>query len=69
MLAYFPESGRSVYLAGGARRPAAEDFLALQLGFNETGIAETYAETYIAFVANDRTDVSDSRYLGPVALT
>lgn len=69
MLAYFPESGRSVYVAGGARRPAGEDFLALQIGSNETGIAETYAETYIAFVANDRTEVSDSRYLGPVAIS
>ncbi len=68
MLAYFPESGRSVYLAGGARRTAGEDFLALQAGFNDTGTAETYVEAYIAFVSNDRTAVSDSLYLGPVAL-
>jgi hypothetical protein len=69
MLAWFPESGRAVYLAGGARRTAGEDVLALQPGFNDTGLTETYVEAYIAFVANDRTDVTDSLYLGQVVIS
>lgn len=68
MLAYFPESGRAVYLPGGNRRTAGEDVLFLEPGFNHSGITETYAETYIAFISNDRENVSDSLYLGPVAL-
>jgi hypothetical protein len=69
MLAYFPETGRATYLAGGARRTAGEDFLPLYAELNLSGVAETYAETYIAFVSNDRQDVSDSLYLGPLALS
>jgi len=68
MLAYYPESGRALYIAGGARRIAGEDFLPLYPDTNNTRVTETYVETYIAFVSNDRTDVSDSLYLGPVTL-
>jgi len=72
MLAYFPESGRSEYIAGGARRPAGEDFLELHPEVRRVNdlvtYSETYVETYIAFVSNDRTDVSDSLYLGRIEL-
>jgi len=64
MLAYFPESGRSTFVPGGATRSAGEDLLPL----GGVDIEETYAETYIAFVSNDRENVSNSLYLGTVAL-
>jgi hypothetical protein len=68
MLAYYPESRRAEYIAGGARRTAGEDFLPLHTDTNNVNVTETCVETYIAFVSNDRTDVSDSLYLGAVTL-
>ncbi|MES2456731.1 MAG: DUF6266 family protein [Bacteroidota bacterium] len=67
MLAYFPESKRSMAIAGGARRTAEQDFLPLGRS-DDREIPETCVDTYIAFVSNDRESVSNGLYLGRIEL-
>jgi hypothetical protein len=59
LVAYFPETLKSVFLLSGARRTEGIEQLKLP-SFNE----ETIIETYISFIADDRTDVSNSVYTG-----
>ncbi|TKC09496.1 DUF6266 family protein [Pedobacter frigoris] len=68
MLAYLPEIKESVYLDSGARRNEGQDFLMISknYGAKRYPIVVTYAETYIAFVANDRNNISDSLYCGRI---
>ncbi len=65
LLAYFPETKRVAMMPGSARRANGQDSLNLYL---EMGNRETYLEAYIAFISNDREEVSDSRYLGRIEL-
>ncbi|WP_316788437.1 DUF6266 family protein [Pedobacter frigoris] len=68
MLAYLPEVKESVYLDSGARRNEGQDFLMIfkNYGAKRNPKVVTYAETYIAFVANDRDSISNSLYCGRI---
>lgn len=59
LVAYFPETLKSVFVTSGARRTAGTDKLNLP-SFNE----KTVIETYMSFITDDRTDVSNSVYMG-----
>ncbi|WP_158796635.1 DUF6266 family protein [Pedobacter sp. L105] len=59
LLAYFPELNSGESHIGGAQRYIGKDLLAL------SGVEHGYvAEIYISFIANDRSSVSNSIYLG-----
>ena len=61
LLAYFPKLKKSAYMTAGASRYKGTDLL---LVFDiEHG---QFAETYIAFVSNDRKSISNSVYVGKV---
>ncbi|MFP5082054.1 DUF6266 family protein [Pedobacter sp. JCM 36344] len=64
MIAYFPEKERSLVTIGGNARNTGADQLTLP-----PSLKGLRAETYIAFVAADRKQVSDSTYLGSLNLT
>ena len=66
MLAYMPERMKGEFLDSGARRLEGHDSLTIK---KKTGNVyrpdvATYAEVYIAFVANDRNSISNSLYCG-----
>jgi len=63
MIAYFPQENRSVYKIGGNPRSTGADTLTLP-----PSLKGLHAETYMAFVAADRKQVSDSTYLGSLNL-
>ena len=63
LIAYFPEHDRSLVKIGGNARNTGADKLILP-----KSLKNSPAETYMAFVANDRKQVSDSTYLGLVNL-
>jgi len=71
MLAFFPETGKSSYCTSGARRVDRSDVLGLDVHLKNdgTGFDESYVETYIAFVSDDRMEVSNSTYCGRINLT
>lgn len=59
VIAFFPATKKTVFITSGARR--TEGFERLKLpNFRK----DTVIETYMAFNADDRTDVSDSVYTG-----
>lgn len=61
LLAYFPKLKKSAYMTAGASRYKGTDLLVV---FDiEHG---QFAETYIAFVSNDRKSISNSVYVGKV---
>lgn len=61
LLAYFPKLKKSAYMTAGASRYKGTDLLVV---FDvEHG---HFAETYIAFVSNDRKSISKSVYVGKV---
>jgi hypothetical protein len=64
MIAYFPEKERALVRIGGNARDTGADELALP-----PSLKGLHAEIYIAFVAADRKQVSDSTYLGSLNLT
>ena len=59
LLAWFPETEKTVFLTSGARRTDGKERLKLP-SFKD----DTIIETYISFTADDRTDVSTSVYTG-----
>ena len=63
LLAYFPQSKKSIILPSGARRTAEKETLEIP-AFDQ----DTVIETYIAFVADDRMNASNSVYLGQVVI-
>lgn len=63
LLAYFPQTRKSVFITSGAYRTVGKEILQLP-AFEE----ETVVETYMAFVADDRNDASPSVYLGKIIL-
>lgn len=70
LMAYFPDSKHANFIVGGARRTAEMEVLTIYPYL--TPVAEypkdTAVETYIAFISNDRQRVSDSIYLGRLAI-
>ncbi|RZK79207.1 MAG: hypothetical protein EOO92_09780 [Pedobacter sp.] len=61
MIAYFPEEERTIVKIDGNKRNEWSDQLIIP-----PSLVGKYAETYIAFVAADRKQVSDSTYLGSI---
>jgi len=58
LLAYFPDLDKAEYITAGAKRSAGEDFLEIRLSrINER------MEVYMAFISEDRENVSNSVYL------
>ncbi|TCD00134.1 hypothetical protein EZ437_15570 [Pedobacter psychroterrae] len=68
MLAYLPENESAEYLDSGARRSAGQDSLLIGRNYGSVNLPKlnTYAETYIAFVANDRDSITNSYYCGRI---
>lgn len=68
LVAYLPEVKKSVFIDGGARRNEGQDALTIYKNYGSRLHPEpvTYAETYIAFVANDRDSISNSLYCGRI---
>jgi len=66
MLVYLPEIKESRFLDSGARRSELHDVLEIYKNHGSVNrpIMVTYAEVYIAFVANDRNSITDSYYCG-----
>ena len=61
LMAYFPKQEAAIFIYSGARRPEQEATLAIDPSF-----ARKEAETYIAFVSDDRTRIARSVYTGKV---
>lgn len=61
MLAYFPTENESIIEISGARRSAGIDFLRLP-----NALMDKAMELYLAFVSDDRLQVSNSVYLGRI---
>lgn len=68
MLAYCPAAKKASYCLSGARRSAGLDELIAPAERNVQGqlVKEQSIETYIAFISDDRQNISDSVYLGKV---
>jgi hypothetical protein len=63
MLAYFPELDRTIVKISGNARNTGADQMPIP-----PSLKDAHSETYIAFVAADRLQVSDSTYLGSLNL-
>lgn len=61
LMAYFPTLRKAVYLTAGSSRYKGKDLLPI---FDITPGVE--AETYVAFISNDRKSISNSVYSGKV---
>lgn len=59
LLIYFPDSGSSSYMLSGARRHEGKDVLYTPSNRTESGM-----ESYISFMNDDGTEISDSVYAG-----
>jgi hypothetical protein len=70
MLAVMPEIEHVKYVTSGARRSTGEDILEILPFKLIEGIKTyaTFAETYIAFISDDRKSVSNSIYTGRINL-
>lgn len=68
MMAYHPNWERSYSVLSGNRRSVGEDQLSVRFkaDYGETNPEEDFLETYIAFISDDRTEISDSIYTGRV---
>ena len=62
LLAWFPELNETLFTTAGALRSSGTDLLELSPAYRNQ-----QAETYIAFVSQDRESVSNSIYLGTIA--
>lgn len=63
LLAYMPQQENAFYILSGARRAAGQEVLEVP-----TGEAGKVLETYIAFISDDRKQVSLSTYTGQVSI-
>jgi len=61
LLAWFPEISEALFSTAGAHRSTGTDLLPLPPSYRAIA-----AETYIAFVSEDRESVSNSVYLGSI---
>ena len=70
LLAYYPHSRRSDYVIGLALKNQGNATLQKRLGQNKKpdGSSVEVVETYLAFISNDRQQVSDSVYTGQIVL-
>jgi len=70
MVAYLPDTMQAAYTVGAARRTAGTDVLGFspELRTETWRKRDTIAETYLAFISNDRQRVSDSIYTGQIIL-
>ncbi|WP_316788836.1 DUF6266 family protein [Pedobacter frigoris] len=57
LLAYFPEQQQAIYIFSGAQRKEGRDFLELP-----ANLLDQPMHTYISFMADDKTSVSDSMW-------
>jgi hypothetical protein len=64
LLAYSPETKRSFYAIGGAKRSLGQDTLEIYARVEQESF-----ETYIAFITEDRKRISRSSYTGQVVLS
>jgi hypothetical protein len=71
MMAFYPETGDADFCLSGARRSEGSDILPIGPAFVSRGsiIRQTYVETYMAFIADDRESISMSVYTDRVILT
>lgn len=71
MLAFFPETGTMDFCLSGARRKEGSDILTISPAYASKGstLKQTYVETYMAFIADDRESISKSVYTGRIFLT
>ncbi|WP_285058281.1 DUF6266 family protein [Pedobacter ginsengisoli] len=70
LMAYLPDTMNAFFNVGGARRTAGTDVLEFhpQPGTQDWIKRDTVVETYLAFISNDRQQVSDSVYTGQIIL-
>jgi hypothetical protein len=61
MMAFFPEQNESVFVVNGAKRSAGNDILELHPVYRSQPM-----EIYMAFISDDRQDVSTSLYMGRI---
>ena len=61
MMAYFPELQEAIFITSGARRSKGEDILEIK-----PSRIDAKMETYIAFIADDRSSVATSTYTGEI---
>ncbi|MBB5438641.1 hypothetical protein HDC92_002322 [Pedobacter sp. AK017] len=59
LMAYFPKLKKAVFNLYGAKRSGCEDVLNLQ-----PDLLSEYMEVYISFIAENRTRIANSTYLG-----
>lgn len=60
-MAYFPEDQEAIYSLSGSRRMSGSDILEIHSAYDNR-----IMETYMSFVSEDRSEVSDSIYLGRI---
>ena len=63
LLAYFPESEKAIVMASGSRRTVEKEILEIPGSEKDRKV-----ETYMAFVSDDRTNASNSVYLGQLII-
>jgi len=63
LLAYFPESEKAIVMASGSRRTVEKEILEIPGSDKDRKV-----ETYIAYVSDDRTNASNSVYLGQLII-
>lgn len=68
LLAYLPDTKNAAFIVGGPGRSVGEAVLKIfpQTGNTKANGKDIAVETYIAFISNDREQVSDSIYLGNI---
>lgn len=68
LLAYMPENRNADYLLSGARRNEGTEELKVKIRRKRHGDLpkDKYIETYIAFISDDRKQISDSVYVGRI---
>lgn len=71
MLAFYPETRSANFCLSGARRNEGTDLLIIHPNYEHEGtkIKQTYVETYVAFIADNRESISKSVYTGRIFLT
>ncbi|WP_316834831.1 DUF6266 family protein [Pedobacter nutrimenti] len=70
LVAYLPTNNNAFYTVSSARRSAGEDILEIQpvKKSNSNDEIDQSVEAYIAFISDDREQVSNSIYAGRIEL-
>ena len=71
LLAFFPETGHADWSLSGARRNEGADLLQInpKIGLKSGRFEAHFVETYMAFISDDRMNISNSIYCGRINLT